>query len=351
MMFKLFQEQFRTRFSGANRPLITLTLVWLVSMLVLGLMNAEKEMLLIWGLMVPFGILFYWICFHILLPSSRTKRLLFLNFMLKAAAFLFVMAFPVGILTFAITRNEDASVSFAGMNFFIQLTFTAPLAFILFKRHLRGKEELHSLQQKLGHSAANIDFLRSQINPHFLFNALNTIYGLSLQEQATRTSEAVEKLGDMMRFMLHENTQEKIALTREIDYLNNFISLQRLRTEQNPQLKIETHIEQPLTTVSIAPMLLIPFVENAFKHGISLREPSVINVTLEMKGNTLYFDVHNSKHTRPDMDPERYKSGIGLNNVRQRLQLVYPQKHELIIRETAKDFFVHLTIALQNAKN
>jgi LytS/YehU family sensor histidine kinase len=150
----------------------------------------------------------------------------------------------------------------------------------------------------------------------------------------------------MMRFMLQENMQEKIALSREIDYLNNYISLQRLRTDSNPIVKICATIAQPLVPVQIAPMLLIPFVENAFKHGISLRESSHINVTLEMKEKSLYFDVYNSKHVRADFDPEKGKSGIGLNNVRQRLQLLYPSKHELVVRETAKDFFVHLTIKL-----
>jgi LytS/YehU family sensor histidine kinase len=93
-------------------------------------------------------------------------------------------------------------------------------------------------------------------------------------------------------------------------------------------------------------MLLIPFVENAFKHGISLREPSHIKITLQTQGHKLYFDVHNSIHVKPDNDPEKDKSGIGLNNVKQRLELLYPHKHELIIRETGKEFFIHLTIDL-----
>ena len=93
-------------------------------------------------------------------------------------------------------------------------------------------------------------------------------------------------------------------------------------------------------------MLLIPFVENAFKHGISFREPSHIKIALEKRGNTIYFDVYNSKHTRPENDPEKDKSGIGLPNVKQRLELLYPKKHELVIRETGKEFFVHLTIDL-----
>ncbi len=96
----------------------------------------------------------------------------------------------------------------------------------------------------------------------------------------------------------------------------------------------------------ITPMLLISFVENAFKHGIGFRNPSEIKVTLEIKDSTLYFDVYNSKHARQDNDPEKDKSGIGLENVKQRLKLAYPNKHELIIRETTREFFVHLTIQL-----
>jgi LytS/YehU family sensor histidine kinase len=211
---------------------------------------------------------------------------------------------------------------------------------------LRGNEEIYSLKKELGQSNANFDFLRSQINPHFLFNALNTIYGTAIQEKAERTSESVERLGDMMRFMLEENMQETIALSREIDYLNNYINLQKLRTDPNPDIKIEAEIEQQVNYIKIAPMLLIPFVENAFKHGISFREPSYISITLEVRNNTLYFDVCNSKHTKQENDPEQLKSGIGLNNVKQRLQLLYPDKHELVVRETKKDYFIHLTIQL-----
>jgi LytS/YehU family sensor histidine kinase len=140
--------------------------------------------------------------------------------------------------------------------------------------------------------------------------------------------------------------QDKIALSREIDYLNNYISLQKLRTDPNPTIRIEAEIESVIKPVQIAPMLLIPFVENAFKHGISFREPSHIKITLEVKEGVLYFDVFNIKHFKSENDPEKGKSGIGLNNVRQRLQLLYPSKHDLVIRDTKKDFFVHLTIQL-----
>ena len=191
-----------------------------------------------------------------------------------------------------------------------------------------------------------MDFLRSQINPHFLFNALNTLYASALIENAEKTSDGIQKLGDMMRFMLHENVQDKISLTRDVDYLENYIALQKLRTSRSADIVIDTQIDEQLNNLQITPMLLIPFVENAFKHGISLQHPSYIKVTLQTKDKTLYFDVHNSIHIKPDTDPEKFKSGIGLQNVKQRLALLYPEKHELIIRESAKEFFIHLTMQL-----
>ncbi len=245
------------------------------------------------------------------------------------------------------SQHEDVATAITAFNIFVQFLITAPLSWILFKRHIKGKEELYILKNQLGKSNANLDFLRSQINPHFLFNALNTIYGTAIQEKAERTSEGIEKLGDMMRFMLQENMQDKISLAREIDYLKNYIDLQRLRTDVNPNIQISTNIQEPDITYQIAPMLLIPFVENAFKHGISFREPSHIKVTLEIKNNKIYFDVDNSKHIRPEADPEKDKSGIGLENVKQRLKLLYPNKHELIISDTGKGFFVHLAINVQ----
>jgi hypothetical protein len=232
-------------------------------------------------------------------------------------------------------------------NIFGQVLFTIPLAFILSKVRMKQKNEVLDLEKALGRSSANLDFLRSQINPHFLFNALNTLYGTALQENALRTSEGVQKLGDMMRFMLHENHQEKIELSKEVGYLQNYISLQRLRTQASPDIKIEVNIKEDDCDHYIAPMLLIPFVENAFKHGISLRSRSWIVVSLSCSERYIWFDAYNSVHPKQDNDPEKASLGIGLNNVRRRLGLLYPGKHELSIRETATEFFVHLTIDTQ----
>jgi two-component system, LytTR family, sensor kinase len=244
-------------------------------------------------------------------------------------------------------EQEDFFLGMGAITIFTLFFILAPVQWFIFKRLARNNEELFVLKKELGQTEANMDLLRSQINPHFLFNALNTLYGLAIHEKAERTSEAIEKLGSMMRFMLQENVQEKISLVRDLEYLNNYIALQRLRTDINPNIKIQIAIQQEVnTTVQIAPMLLIPFIENAFKHGISLREESHIRISLEIKNNTLYFDVFNTKHVRSENDPEKNSNGIGFLNVKQRLQLIYPGKHELVIRETTHDYFVHLVINL-----
>ena len=149
-----------------------------------------------------------------------------------------------------------------------------------------------------------------------------------------------------MRFMLQENMQDKILLSRDVEYLKNYILLQKLRTSISDKVDIQDLIEDQDNNLQITPMLLIPFVENAFKHGISLISPSHIKISLQTKDDTLYFDVYNSIHIKPANDPEKGQSGIGLENVKQRLQLLYPGRHDLVIRENANDFFVHLTLQL-----
>lgn len=232
----------------------------------------------------------------------------------------------------------------------LQLGALLPLTWRLYQNRKRQAATVGNLEVALGKSNANLDFLRSQINPHFLFNALNTLYGTALVENAPHTSEGIQRLGDMMRFMLHENSQDKIALTKEVAYLQNYISLQRLRTQSSPDIQIDVNMNELHCNMEIAPMLLIPFVENAFKHGISLRSRSRISVSLYCDNGKIFFDVYNSIHERPENDPEKEGFGIGLTNVKDRLALLYPGHHELSIRKTATEFFVHLTIDVNAEK-
>jgi two-component system, LytTR family, sensor kinase len=320
--------------------------LWLMSMFILAIAEAGPAVLVGWGLTAPLGILLYMYSSYTLIPAALKKRRSSMHYMLRVLLLMAILFFPLFLFAVLTTQKEDLATSIAALNVTIQILITAPLSWVLYKRQLKGREEIQVLEKELTQSTANLDFLRSQINPHFLFNALNNIYGMAIMENAERTSEGIQKLSDMMRFMLQENMQERISLSSEINYLNNYISLQNLRTDANPRVQVETHIQETDIVYQVAPMLLIPFVENAFKHGISFREPSRISISLEIKDKTLYFDVYNTIHAKPASDPEKFKSGIGLDNVRQRLQLLYPKSHELTIRETNKEYFVHLILQL-----
>ncbi len=339
-------DAIKAKYPFVTRGGIAAFIIWMISMLLVVMGGADRIVVMGWGLVAPSGILIYLYSFYTLIPKALKKKRAFLIYLLRVLMWMAIAYFPLSFLLLAIIENGDAAFALTMFNTAFQVLITAPLSWVLFKYQMKGNEQLFVLEKELGRSNANFDFLRSQINPHFLFNALNTIYGTAIQEKADRTGEGIEKLGNMMRFMLQENMQENISLAREIEYLNNYIGLQRLRTDPNPNISIEARIEDQGHAIKIAPMLLIPFVENAFKHGISFREPCHIKITMEVKEKTLYFDVYNNKHMRPESDPEKDKSGIGLMNVKQRLKLLYPAKHELIIRETTKDFFVHLTLQL-----
>jgi hypothetical protein len=336
-----------TKYPIIRKEAIVAAVVWLTGLLVLRFARAEMEIIIGWALVVPIAIALYLFSFYKLIPVSlAANRSPFFSYLKKCLlinAGIFLLIYIVSIF---ITAKDDAGLGYSVFNAFFQLFITVPVTWFLYKRLQAGNEQINVLQKELKQSSANIDFLRSQINPHFLFNALNTLYGAAIQESADKTSEGIQKLGDMMRFMLQENMQDKISVSREIDYLQNYISLQRLRTDDNPGIQITADIHPSENYLQIAPMLLIPFVENAFKHGISLREPSYIKLSLEIKDHTLYFDVSNSKHPRLEADPEKDKAGIGLENVRQRLMLSYPNKHELVIHDRPAAFFVHLTIQL-----
>jgi two-component system LytT family sensor kinase len=262
-------------------------------------------------------------------------------------AFLFCMLGGIG---FGIIYLENNLLSVSE-----QLTGNFPriLAIVIFLlllavaiaviRYFIGRQSA-TLQTQIDLKSAELDQLRGQVNPHFLFNALNSLYSVSLKENAQATASGIQKLGDMMRFMLNENNKDLISLEKEIQQLENYITIQRIRIDETHEIKIVVNIQKTQKEVEIAPMLLNPFVENAFKHGISLRNPSWIFITLTHDTDTLYFKVHNSLHKNKEIDPEKHNTGIGLENVKKRLELIYPERHSLKIQATDHDFFVSLTI-------
>lgn len=250
----------------------------------------------------------------------------------------FFLSFPLVLI-----MHENLVAAFI-YGWAFQLFIITPATWLLYQQQKDKILQLRGAEKALVKSKADLQFLRSQINPHFLFNTLNTLYGTALQEKAERTSEGIQKLGDMMRFMLHENNLDFIDMRKEVEYLENYIALQKLRTQSSPGIIIKDNIQGQNCNHKIAPMLLIPFVENAFKHGISLTEKSWIIIDLECNENNIFFEVRNSMHQRNENDPEQERSGIGFKNVLERLKLLYPGKFQISVNGDEKEFFVQLSI-------
>ncbi|MFD2201192.1 sensor histidine kinase [Shivajiella indica] len=265
----------------------------------------------------------------------------------SANYFLALLEFVILLIFLIIAINVYSfSPVFVGLAVMILVAVVLiPASNLVFEKYDDYLGQLNKLETRVSQTTANLDFLRSQINPHFLFNALNTLYGTALHENAERTSEGIQKLGDMMRFMLHENNQDKIPVEREKEYLMNYVDLQNLRIKGQDNIEVVFNRNEESCTGEIAPMLLIPFVENAFKHGISLQKKSWVKISLRCLAGSIHLDVNNSIHRSTD-DMEKNSNGIGLDNVRQRLDLLYPGKYELVIRENDLEYFVHLSIKL-----
>jgi two-component system LytT family sensor kinase len=188
---------------------------------------------------------------------------------------------------------------------------------------------------------AEVNFLRAQVNPHFLFNVLNNLYALTLKKSEL-APDVVLKLSEMMEYMLYDSTDKKVLLEKEVTYLNNYIELERLRFSGEANIKL--NINDTLNGHEIAPLLLLPLVENAFKHGLSKQtENSWLTINIGIERSTLTVFIENSK---PVSTVNKSKGGIGLNNLRNRLDLLYPARYQLTLEDKKNTFLVKLVIEL-----
>ncbi len=190
---------------------------------------------------------------------------------------------------------------------------------------------------------AELNFLKSQINPHFLFNSLNSVYFL-IDKSNTEARNALHKFSDMLRYQLYELKGEKISIEKEISYLEDYISLQQLRRDN---CAIRFVVDPHMKGIFIEPLLLIPFVENSFKHlsHYGKEKVNVLNIDLGKKQGSMYFNIRNTTEIKT-ADLPTPTGGIGLVNVKRRLELLYPRKHELQIREENGWFDVMLTLQM-----
>lgn len=185
--------------------------------------------------------------------------------------------------------------------------------------------------------ATELAFLKSQVNPHFLFNTLNNIYSLAYK-QSPETPDAIMKLSLLMRYMLYESNDDMVSLKKEVEHLHNFIDLQKLRLREHTIIRF--NIEGELEGKQIAPMLLMTLVENAFKHGLVSKNEIGISINLKVYTNSLIFSTINNTSSHK----QRGFGGIGLENMKQRLRLLYPGRHKLAFEERNGTFYATLTL-------
>ena len=198
---------------------------------------------------------------------------------------------------------------------------------------LRKEMETEKLTSELA-------FLKSQVNPHFLFNILNNICSLA-RKKSDDTENAIIKLSQIMRYMLYDSKDEKVSLEKEVEYLRNYIELQRMRISGNVQISFI--IEGAPEGHVIEPLLLIPFVENAFKHGVSYMDESMIRIYLGIEEHLLNFQVKNNIVRKGTEEPGN-ETGIGLKNVTRRLDLLYPEKHRISVTDSETIYQIDLKL-------
>ena len=209
-------------------------------------------------------------------------------------------------------------------------------------RHImRANESQMKFEEERRKTAeAELTWLKHQLNPHFLFNTLNNISSLT-QIDPDKAQESIGQLSDLLRYALYDSESEKVQLSSEIEFMDNYIDLMALRC--NEMTTVEKNLEAPSHPVEVAPLLFISLVENAFKHGVNARHPSFVKVAMRMDGDDLVFTCDNSLFEKQGTD--RIGSGIGLENMKRRLELLYPGRYTY--EQSTSDDTYHVKVTLK----
>jgi sensor histidine kinase YesM len=220
--------------------------------------------------------------------------------------------------------------------FFLMITSGGRFLIEYLKKMMKLKE-IENKQLKV-----ELNLLKAQVNPHFLFNTLNNLYGLITQNQNKQASDVTLKLADLMRYLLESSKSDVVSLNKEIQFLEDYLSLEKIRLSQKTDIKFT--VSGMNKELFVAPLLFIPLVENAFKHGLNtISADSYAHFSISVQGNELFFEAINSVGKSLE---NTEKSGTGLENLKKRLQLIYPQKHQLDIEQTTNKFKIILHIQL-----
>jgi LytS/YehU family sensor histidine kinase len=204
-----------------------------------------------------------------------------------------------------------------------------------------SKKELAEKEKELIQN--ELKALKAQVNPHFLFNSLNSIYSLSLHK-SNHTPEVILKLSNVLRYMIYESNEQDVELQKEIDFIKNYIDLQKLRTKKPDTVKL--HIDGDIKDQKIAPLILIVFIENAFKHGVKGDTVNqFIHIDIHVTDSEIHFVSENNLGQVDETENNDYK-GLGLENVKRRLELLYHDNYELNLSSTLESYIVDLKIKI-----
>jgi LytS/YehU family sensor histidine kinase len=286
-------------------------------------------------------ILFYVGSFKIL-PIYQAKRekgwflLAILLLITLAASFLFVYLYIESL--HPISNNKlKTFLSFSAL-FHIVIYFLA-IGYRSAKDQIQHEEIKKAIEaEKL---KTELNYLKSQINPHFLFNTLNNLFAEARKHQNPKLSNGIAQLSKMMRYIIHDSSAEWVSLEKEIKHLKSYIDLQLFRVHPEDPFELKMEIGDYNPNILITPILFQPFVENAFKHGLMPDEQSYIHISLHIENQQLIFIVKNSVPTQNNTFEQ---SGIGLKNIQRRLSLIYPNRHELYVKNEKRTFEIKLVL-------
>jgi two-component system, LytTR family, sensor kinase len=288
-----------------------------------------------------FRVSLFYVNAFLFIPQLVYKRKYGLYLLTLLVALIFMLFCDRLVFDYFIDNKE-----YRVWNFFVFNLF--PFVFIIIAstafRMIRDRIRENELNQKkeTENLKSELSFLRSQVSPHFMFNVLNNMVALA-RKQSDALEPSLIKLSSLLRYMLYETDEEKVLVEKEVEYLNNYIDLQRQRFGKHIRINVSFEVQDK--SLSIEPMLLIPFVENAFKHGTGLIEDATIDINLRVENGHLDFIVKN-RYNDLAQETRDKTSGIGLHNVRRRLNLLYAKHHSLIIEKKEGWFTVMLHLNL-----
>lgn len=296
-------------------------------------------------------ILFYTNYFFLLKRYSQKKNLLKY---LIALVLLIALCYTAEQLTKNVVNSNIKKLHIDAINDFITYyarinivvyIFILGFSFLYFFIKEWAKSERIKNRLATEQLAAELKLLKLQINPHFLFNTLNNLYALAQDYNNEQLACGIHTLSGLMRYIVYESNEKLVPLEKEINYINDYLKLFELRIDTTDDVIINFKINGETKNKFIAPMLLIPFVENACKHGVNFKQKSFIDINLNVIKDQLNFSIINSNHTKYKKEFDS-ASGLGLQNVHKRLELIYPDKYKLQIKPTIHAYEMKLLLPL-----